>query len=273
MKIAVYIPTYNRKHCDILRSFAAGIPGATVKLAKNFIPGEADIGVVFGWYKYSYEKTMSKRPIIEHYLAKGSGHLIIVESAFQCRGHYYQIGWDGFAGSADFKNEGARSDRWGMLDISPKPWRQSDGGNCVVIGQLPRDTQVQDVGHTAWCRWAVNMCLETYGNVLFRPHPKCDDPGIYGISEEMFDTDALADSLAKDRCVVTWNSTTGVDAVIAGVPVVAMDEGSISWPMASHKINDPLVRPNRDKWFAKLGYSQWTLDEMRKGLPWRHLTR
>lgn len=273
MKVAVYIPNYNDKHCNILRDFAKGIPGAIVKSATHFKPGEADIGVVFGWFKYAYEPTMSKRPIIEHYLSMGACRLIIVESAFQRRGHYYQIGWDGFAGFADFCSDGVPGDRWKGINIPSKPWRKGNGGKCVVIGQLPRDTQVQDVDHLLWCRWAVEKARQIHGDVLFRPHPRCKDPGIYGIDENLIDTGKLEDTLARAKCVITWNSTTGVDAAIAGVPVVAMDEGAMAWPMASHTIEEPLTRPDRQQWLANMGYSQWTLKEMREGLPWRHLTR
>lgn len=272
-RVVVYIPTYNDKHCGILKDFAAGIPGAIVKKAIKFKPGDADIGVVFGWFKYAYEPTMCKKPIIEHYLSMGSGRLIIVESAFQCRGKYYQIGWDGFAGYADFKSQEVSSDRWELLRIKSKPWRQDADGKCVVIGQLTRDTQVQDMDHIAWCRATMQKCQRIYKEVIFRPHPRYEDPSIYGIEEKYWDINSLRHTLAEARCVVTWNSTTGVDAIIAGVPVVAMDKGSMAWPLASHSLESPLRNPSRREWLNQLGYSQWTQKEMRAGLPWRHLTR
>jgi len=195
----------------------------------------------------------------------------VVESAFQRRGHYHQIGWNGFAGYADFKSAGKSIDRWNSFNVPCKPWRRDDRGKCVVIGQLPRDTQVQDVDHMAWCRNTVAHCQRIYRHVSFRPHPRCEDPAMYGIDKKLLDTGKLKNTLNGARCVVTWNSTTGVDAVLAGVPVVAMDEGSISWPMASHTLKEPLRTPDREQWLAGLGYSQWTMREMKKGLPWSHL--
>ncbi len=271
MKVAVYLPTYNDKHCDILRSFAAGIPGAIVKKAIKFKPGEADIGVVFGWFKYAYEPAMCKKPIIDHYLSMGTRHLIVVESGFQLRGIYYQVGWNEFAGYADFNVGNVSDDRWKSFGIKPKHWRKGSDGVCTVIGQLPRDTQVQDENHIEWCQHTVAECQKIYGDVIFRPHPKIQDPGIYGIDENLIEIGKLRDALSKSRCVVTWNSTTGVDAVIAGVPVVAMDRGAMAWRMASHALNAKLRNPSRREWLNQLGYSQWTQDEMRAGLPWRHL--
>lgn len=272
-RVAVYFPTYNEKHEAILRDFAAGVPGAVVKPYEQFRPGEADIGVVFGWYKYAFKPTMAKRPIIDYYLSLGKRHLIVVESAFQLRAKYFQVGWDGFAGYADFCNEAMPADRWNGLGLKVTPWQDRPDGPAVVIGQLPRDTQVQDVDHIAWCREAVEEAKRVHGSVIFRPHPRCDDIDIFGIDREIIDLGKLRSTLSKAKCVITWNSTTGVDALIAGVPVVAMEHGSVSWPLASHSIDAPLVRPTRSQWLAGIGYSQWERHEMREGLPWNHLTR
>ena len=141
-----------------------------------------------------------------------------------------------------------------------------------MIVQPPRDTQVQDVDHIGWCRRTVKECQKIYTDVSFRPHPKCE-PEIYGIDEGLLDTGKLRSTLDGARCVVTWNSTTGVDAIIAGVPVIAMDPGAMAWPVASHTLSAPLRRPARTEWLNRLGYSQWTEREMREGLPWRPVTR
>lgn len=276
MKVAVYVPTYNDKHVNILKALAMGIPGAIVKNAIDFKPGVADIGVVFGWYKTAFEPTMVKKPIIEHYLAMGDRRLLVVESAFVKRGQYFQVGWNGFAGNADFNNHDMTADRWDAMGIKTRKWRDRHApGYCIVIGQLPRDTQVQDVNHIAWCQWAVAEAQRVYGKdqVLFRPHPKCDKPEIYGIDKFIHDRRKIHVALRDAASVITWNSTTGIDALVAGVPVVAMDPGSIAWDMASHGIDEPLRYSPRREWFAKVGYTQWTLQEMREGQPWLHLTR
>lgn len=272
MKVTVYYPTYNEKHERILRDFAAGVPGAEVKRAEDFSRDDGDIGVVFGWYKHAFAPTLAKRPIIEHYTSLGPRRLILVESAFQLRAEYFQVGWDGFAGYADFRNGDCPGDRWGQFGIKAKPWKQ-DGDYALVIGQLPRDTQVQDVNHLAWCGWAVQEAARVHGKALFRPHPKVQDPIDYGIDESLIQKGSLKEGLAGAKCVVTWNSTTGVDAVIAGVPVVAMDTGAMAYPMASHSIAGKLRRPSRRNWLYGLGYSQWKPSEMREGKPWIHLTR
>ena len=268
MRVTIYEPEYNADHRKILRAFAAGIPRASVKLLHAFIPGETDIAVVFGWYKYAYRPTMAKRPIIDY-----PGHkLIIVESGFQKRGEYYQIGWNGFAGHADFRTTNVPGDRWQKLAIPVQRWRSDDRGDVTVIGQLPRDTQVQDVDHIKWCQDTVKWYQDHSYPVRFRPHPMVEDPLSYGIDPQIMVPAewSLQDTLKNASLVTTWNSTTAVDALIAGVPVVAQDKGSIAYELAGQRL-DEWRRPMRDQWFSKLGYSQWNLAEMSTGAPWRHL--
>lgn len=273
MKVTVYFPTYSDKQFNTLHALGLGIPGCMMKPLEKFSPNDGDIGVVFGWFKFAYLPTMDKKPVIEHYLSLGDRRLLVVESAFQRRGEYYQIGWNGFAGNADFMSENSPPDRWTNLNIPVKPWKTGSQGKCIVVGQLPRDTQVQHTEHTRWCRRMLEKAQHHYGskNVVFRPHPKCDDPKIYKIHPRHISTGNLEQALDDARCVVTFNSTTCVDAILAGVPVVTMNRGSMAWNMSTHRIDEPLIYPDRGPWLNAIGYSQWTLAEMKNGLPWKHL--
>ena len=276
VRVIVYEPHYDAKHREVLRAFAEGAardPGANVRVkdARDFAAGEADVAVVFGWYKTAYAPSMPKLPIIQH-----PGHrLLVIESGFQLRGTYYQAGWGGFAGHADHRAAGAGTDRFYGMGLALAPWRVRDGPT-VVVGQVPWDTQVQDVDHAAWCRRVVKWLLNADKDVLFRPHPRVKGrgPDPYGMAG-MAPTDEgkLAPTLKRAARVVTYNSTTAVDAVLAGIPTVAMDAGSMAWGVSSHRLGDPPATPDRTAWAARLGYSQWTRDEMAEGLAWVHLSR
>ena len=148
-------------------------------------------------------------------------------------------------------------------------------GPVVVCGQLLRDVQIQDVDHPKWCRETVAYFEALGVPVLFRPHPKMEMTGDYGVDSKYFDERPLDNILSVARCFVTWNSTSAVDAVIAGVPVMVGDKSSISWPVGFHGLCHPddLIFPERQPWLSGLGYSQWSMADLRAGLPWRHLTR
>ncbi|NIQ01586.1 MAG: hypothetical protein GWN10_13350, partial [Nitrospinaceae bacterium] len=261
MKVAVYMPEYNETHQEVLEALADGIPGAKLRWLSEFT-ADTDVAVVFGWFKYAYIPTMRKRPIIENYLPRG--RLIVVESAFLKRKQYYQVGWNGFAGYADFKNEGVPMDRWNALDIETQPWTKKNDGLVVVCGQLPRDTQVQDVDHLAWCRETFQWADKRFGErAVFRPHPRHKVPWEYGIDPSRWDERRLQDVFADASLIVTYNSTTGVEAAVAGVPVIALDRGSMAGPVACDELLESAQawKPDRSQWLAGIGYAQWTLEE------------
>ena len=267
MSVVIFEPDYNAKHCKVLRALADGIPGAKVKTLGNYT--KCDIAVIFGWHKYAYDKTRPKAEIISRHKGRS---LIVVESGFLKRGEYYQVGWGGFANNADFCNQNVSSDRWDAMGVTVKDWQKRDGP-VVVCGQLERDTQVQDTDHHQWCRDTFKALIKMGEEVIFCPHPREDRPSVYGIDKQYRAKERLPELLKIAKCVVTYNSTSCVDAILAGVPAITMDKGSIAWPISQHALIDvkQLAYPDRSQWLAGLGYTQWTLDEMRAGLPWRHL--
>lgn len=269
MKVVVYEPDYDEKHSRILRALAEGIPGAVVRPVTEYEP--CDVAVIFGGVKKAFERSWSKAPIMEKHKGRA---LLMVESAFVKRGDYYQVGWGGAAGFADFNlKPDMPLDRWeAMAAEMVKPWRLKEKRPVYVCGQLPRDVQVQDIDHKKWCRDTVDFYVNAGIPVLFRPHPKVNDVLEYGVPPELICARKLGTVLKTARAFITWNSTSAVDAVCAGVPVVALDEGSIAWRVASHSLDVFDWMTDRDAWFAGLGYSQWTPDEMAAGLTWNHLT-
>lgn len=268
MKIIAYEPDYNPQHCRVLRSLARGIPGCEVRTLGDYV--ECDIAIIFGGHKYAFAKTAPKGEIIKRHQGRS---LLCVEEAFVRRGDYYQVGWGGFAGHADFNNAGVPGDRWRAMGVRVNEWQHNEGGHIVVMGQLGRDTQVQDTDHYGWCRATIGALQARGERVLFRPHPKEPGNKIYGVPTSVVSSGTMAQALDGAKSVVTWNSTSAVDALLAGIPVVAMDSGSIAYPISGHTLDDAIspIYPDREPWLASLGYAQWSLDEMADGLPWRHL--
>ena len=274
MKVVVYLPKYNDKHCSILTALSEGIPGAILKPLDEEEYEPSDVAVIFGLWKRSYPATNPKRKILALHHGRS---LLVVESSFVRRGEYWNVGWGGINGGADFRTEGGMSlDRWWALEVHSKPWCKKKG-YVIVCGQVPWDTNVQDIDHAAWCRETIEYFLDSGERVMFRPHPRITDLRQYypGIDEGLIDQRPLKDALNIAKCLVTWNSNSGVDAAIKGTPVIACDPSSGAWDVSSHSVESikKLSFPSRYEWLAALGYSQWSIDEMRRGLTWQHLTR
>jgi len=146
-----------------------------------------------------------------------------------------------------------------------QPWSERDG-YALLIGQVPGDQSIRHADIDAWYRQSV-AALKRHGwaDVRFRPHPLAGRRGgpsmIMGASHN---DGPLADAFAGAGAVVTFNSNTGVEAVLAGVPTIAMDEGSMAWAVAGHQVTE-IIRPDREAWAARLAWCQWTRDEMQSG--------
>ena len=242
---------------------ADGIPECQIRRLGDY--EDCDITVIFGGYKRAFSKTLPKKEILEKHKGR---RLIMVEAAFHRRGEYYAVGWGGQAGNADFNNQNVPIDRWNKIGKA-KEWQPRPDGVVVVMGQLPRDVQVQDTDHIGWCKRTVTRLQAMGEQVIFRPHPMVKEDWCIKPSH----TGSLKDLLRMAKCVVTWNSTSAVDAILEGVPTITMDQSSIAYSITQHRLEDikRLEYPDRTQWLAGLGYSQWTLDEMRSGEAWRHL--
>lgn len=273
MKTVVYVPSYNEKHRAILTALAEGIPGAEVRELGDYV--DSDVAVIFGGWKRSFPATDPKREILEKHTGR---RLLMVESGFVRRGEYYQVGWGGFAGDADFNAEEVGPKRWKRLKVPVSKWRKNPDGLIVVCGQVPWDTQVQDTNHRRWCRMTVEELDKRYpGRVVFCPHPRERHGRFeYGIPRRFLRPGAgLHELMESAACIVTWNSTSSVDAVLLGTPAITLDPSAYAWPVTQHSLDDieQLEYPDRTLWLNRMGYALWTVEEMRRGLPWAHLTR
>ena len=80
-------------------------------------------------------------------------------------------------------------------------------------------------------------------------------------------------AISKAKVVVTINSNAGVDAALAGKPVISLDQGSMVWDISEHNfenINNPKFN-DRTQWCNDIAYAQWHPSELESGEAWNHL--
>lgn len=211
--------------------------------------------------------------------------VLVIERGSVQPDRYWSAGWGGIVGEAfpELRTMTlAKPDRWESLGVRRAPWRlPMPGAPIIVAGQVPWDVTCQDHDHAAWCGDVLHRLLRNGLGlpVVFRPHPMLAARG--GVKGWPIPRDVevswrpLAEDLARAAGVVTWNSTIGVDAVIAGVPVVAEGPGSMVSALASRypdNAGDWLYRhPERAWWANNLAHTQWTLEEYRSGAAWADL--
>jgi len=204
-------------------------------------------------------------------------YLVMERGYFGDRFENTSLGFDGLNRRADFLNKDSSPDRWIKHGVGLiKPW--NPGSEYILImGQVPNDFAVSP--HINFSEWLHNTVKSlrrtTQLPIVFRPHPR--RPRRWEIEgAEILDPEGdLKSQLRKAACVVTFNSNTGVDAVLEGIPTITMDEGAMAWEVTGHALESALdpVTPSRLQWAYDLAYCQWTKEEIEEGLAWEHLRR
>ena len=270
MRVRAYL-SGNTVHDKVITAFAQGCD-AEIVAGWKYEPSE--VAVVFGVYKSRVPASFPRGQIIAQQRSKNKA-VIVLETGYLNRGdgenHHYAAGWNGLNGRADFNNLDSPQDRADKLGVELKPY--TTGEDILLCGQVPWDASVEHSDHIAWLHeTAKKLKRITKRTVVFRPHPLALLPPIDGCG---YSTGPLEHELPFAHCVVTYNSNSGVDALIAGKPVYAADKGSMVWHSCMrdiHDVDDPW-NPDRRQWLNDLAYCQWNLEEMKSGEAWRHLSR
>jgi hypothetical protein len=268
--IRFYLSQYPQENA-VIESLYEGCPEEK-QLVEKFHYKPSDVAVVMGVFKRKVQASWPRGSVIR---AQGYNGLdcLILETGYVNRGsrltNHYALGWNGLNRRADFCNRNSPPDRSEKLAVTLKPWK--DGGDYILLcGQVPWDASVDFTDHVQWLR-DIAVAIKAVSRIplRFRPHP-LGGP-IVDVAAEL-SQGTLQDDLSHAKCVVNFNSNTGVDAVLAGVPTIVFDIGSMVW---DHKLTDfeNLPKPDRQQWIQDLCYAQWTPQEMRSGEAWAHVSK
>lgn len=271
--VGVFVPSGDAHHIKTLTAFYNAVKdagnGVFVSPVDRYV--DCDVAVVFGIYKKAVPNSIARGKIIETQRRQGKP-VIVIDSGYLRREAYFMVGANGLNGYAEFFNKNMPSDRWDALALPINPWR-TEGTHVLVCGQVPWDASVQHLDHTGWCRSVVaKLNRITNRPIRFRPHPKANgvNYNVGGLAETSTN-EMLATDFVDCHAVVTQNSNAATDALLAGIPTITMEKGSMSWGYTGHDltgIEDPLMLDRR-QWACDLAFSQWRSDEF--GKAWEHL--
>jgi hypothetical protein len=173
-------------------------------------------------------------------------------------------------GRAEFRgpfHDGSRWERHHAYLL--KPWRDRRDGYALLIGQVPGDQSIAGVDIDGWYRRTATELKGAGWDVRFRPHPVATERGyssvVPGVSTIGGD---LASALDGAGMVCTFNSNTAVESVLAGVPTIAVDRGSMAWDVTGREVGREPPMPERTEWCYALAWKQWRMEEMLSGECW-----
>ena len=135
-----------------------------------------------------------------------------------------------------------------------EPWREG-GTHVYVYGQLQNDRACRGQNMETWPTRTAQAAAEAFSMpAIVRPHPK-------SIRQGQPPLPALETTFADAYVAVTWTSTVGVLAAIAGVPLVAMHPASPAFAVGSPSLSR-IRMPGRESWLHDLSYRQYGLGEI-----------
>jgi len=217
---------------------------------------KSDIAVVWGERNRKHAESIARKV------------LVLERGYFQDRFTLTSIGWDGLNGRADFCNADSPPDRWLKHGVPVSDWKEG-GRYVLILGQVPGDMSHRHADINQFYADSISRLSDSGLSVVFRPHPL----GSVKPQGCLVDADStLEQSLSGAAYCVTFNSNSGVDAVLAGVPTITMDKGAMAWDVTGHNYAEP-PRPDREQWLNNLAYCQWDEAEIESGEAWQHLKK
>lgn len=238
------------------------------------------------------------------YILDSKKPFIVSESApFREYNSYLRFGWSSYGWTdADCNNENVGSERWNKFaketGISIKDWN-SPGSDIVIMGQKEGDSALVNLykKYKSIYSWIFDTIIEirkyTDRRIVIRPHPRnlsrgitlatriAEDPQMKNviISENLTrggnqGGEGLEADFNRAYCVITYNSLSAVEAVTRGIPVFAVDDMSMAWPIAHRdfsQIENLNYEIDLQEWKNKIAYTMWNKQEVSSGETWAHL--
>ena len=244
------------------RALQAGLKrhGILASITHSHEAVRTDAVACWGWRRGAFHR------------AAGRNVLVMERGYLGDRFAWSSLGWNGLNGRARFGEPQDNGERFQQnFGHLVQPWNPA-GNYVLLIGQVPGDAALGGRCLLNWYAEQAERCRRLYGlPVRFRAHPlaarrggKADVPGTVAIHGE------LHDALAGAALVVTFNSNTGVESLLAGKPTVAVDDGSMVWGLASPTLppSPDLSEPPRLARFQRMAWCQFTLPEFESGFAW-----
>jgi len=281
MKISVF-PDYGSLNSKpVFDAFIENLRNNQENFQINKWDNSTDVAVI--WSVLWRGRMEQNKKIWDEFKSSGKP-VVVLEVGGIKRNLSWKMGINGINRDADFANQTYDDKRWPLFKIELKPWKQT--GNVIVIcGQ--HNTSQQWQGLPKMQKWLTHQIKEirkyTDKPILVRPHPRepVEVPTIdfknIKVAHPKRDWSTYDDTDFKNVLKSTWavvnhSSNPAMEAVFNGIPVF-VSESSLCYPVGNNgyaDINTPSM-PNRSNWANQLAYTEWFVDEIREGKPWKRI--
>lgn len=246
------------------------------KLGHVIVDSNEDIPVI---WSVLWHGRMAKNKFIYENCKKQHRPVLIVEVGNLLRNRTWRICFDHINNSGIFADQGVldpfRAEKLGVRLEAIKSHRKAE---ILIATQMPQSLQWHGMPNME--AWIQSMISQTrkYSDrkIIVRPHPRArfhlqdstvniQIPKKTAASYDDFDIDY------NYHCVINHNSGPAVQAAINGVPVVC-DETSLAYEISGQLCQiENIHLPDRTRWFSRLCHTEWTVEEIKAGIPFQRL--
>jgi hypothetical protein len=286
--VVVYLSSLQKqvpsRKVEVLEAFAEGArhQGAQVTIQRKYELVPAKLAVMLGWASPQQAGPNIKlRANLIAYQNRTNNHLLAIDaSTFKFHdenGKYLRYSLNGvFYDTSNYANKGSDARKWvaisNDLGLTMSPWRNA-GDYILLLMQRDGGWSMKGLDPIMWVRQKVSAVRNfTDLPILVRPHPgkKIDLSPLKHLNVQISDSRSrtLSEDLSQAKGACVFNSSSGVAAILQGVPLMVDDSSSVCWDVANHDMRG-LVNPNftdRHQWIWDLAAAHWSDEESRQGL-------
>jgi len=242
------------------------------------VNSEQDIDVI--WSVLWHGRMKGNQQVYQQ--AKKQGRpVMIIEVGNIFRNITWRISFNHINGLGNFGNyENLDPDRPKKLGVELKPLLKTRRREILIACQHEHSLQWE--GNPRMAHWVENKVqeIQNYTDIpiAVRPHPRSQFS--INVKNVRIDQPKQIPNTYDDynfdynyHCIVNHNSGPGIRAALSGVPII-VDQSSLAYPVGDsmQNIENPHLQDRQD-WFIKLVHSEWTVDEISKGIPIKRILK
>lgn len=269
MKFSLWTQYGARNSAPVFDAFRQSIVDSGHTALENSVAGDVDV-----IWSVLWNGRMSPNKRIFN---TGKPTIVLEVGGIQ-RGTTWKVGYNGIGRHNIIRTKSNNDNRAEKLGLSLKEWR-TDGEYILICCQNPKSQLWEYMPTPAeWITQTVNT-IRTHSErpIVIRQHPRapfrCQLPPSKNISyqvptklENTYDDFDLA--FKNVHAVINPSSNPGPQAVVNGVPAFVHDT-SLAYAVGNTdlaNIENPW-KPDRRQWIDEYAHTEYTLDEIRQGIP------
>jgi len=233
---------------------------------------DADAAVI--WSVLWNGRLQPNKLVYDHYRSQGKPVFILEVGALK-RGYTWKIALNNITSDGIYGNtDNLDTKRPGKIGVSLSPVNDIRKKEIMIACQHQKSHQVHNQESLEY--WLLTKVSEikkyTDRPILIRPHPRSQFsfkvPGTTVISpKRLANTHEEYDIDYNYHCVINHNSGPSIVAAIRGTPVIC-DSSSLAYPVSGKIEGIENIRlTERENWFLSICHTEWTNDEINRGLP------